>query len=602
VSFAEDSVSVIEEVAFSPKGDFLAVWTYDGAWVLQSDGAWRRFLPHSVGRGGIVLSKDGTRLLTRGEIGGIRLWDTSGPMLAEFLGQKDSWGARFGPAEDRVLTWGADETARVWDVFGGEITLPAFGKDDAHGSSHMDFVVGKTLLFAEGLVVGRPRRKISGWGSPGNLLRIAGAPARPPAPVAISSSRPVGFCWDALRSARVPIDVRESFTPGSLVDLVDGGSVRLEASERGNSGGTMSPSGDRFVAWGPTGPARVFDISGRLVAALAGHDGPVLTASWADGGDLVLTCSEDTTAAVWRAEGVLVARLRGHTAPVVGAVLSPDGAHVLTWSRDGIAATWDLRGNRLGVVRGHAQGVDGGWFSPRGTSVLTFSSEDQPEVSPEPQGGLALLSDLTGKTLARIRGHGEIYGLASFTPEGDRVVTCALGEQGRDGSLTVNSAVVRTWDLQGNEVAAPYPPDSPPGGVAVSVRGGRVLAWSRDDTSAHVRDFSGREIAVLPGHPGGVRGASLSADGRLASTVGEDGMARLWEADGRLRATLRDPVGGFWDAVLDPTGRVLFTNPEEGPMRYYLCRNDEVDALATARSTRDFTEAERAEYAELLAD
>ena len=67
------------------------------------------------------------------------------------------------------------------------------------------------------------------------------------------------------------------------------------------------------ASWDQT--ARVWDAaSGKLIARLDGHAGPVYSAAFSPDATRVVTASEDKTARVWdAASGKLIARLDGHT-------------------------------------------------------------------------------------------------------------------------------------------------------------------------------------------------------------------------------------------------------------------------------------------------
>jgi WD40 repeat protein len=76
---------------------------------------------------------------------------------------------------------------------------------------------------------------------------------------------------------------------------------------------------------------------------------------------------------LWDLTGKEVAVLRGHEREVCSAVFSPDGTMVLSASLDKTARLWDLTGKEVAVLRGHEGGVLSAVFSPDGTMVLTAS-------------------------------------------------------------------------------------------------------------------------------------------------------------------------------------------------------------------------------------
>src|SRR5207244_547760 len=102
-----------------------------------------------------------------------------------------------------------------------------------------------------------------------------------------------------------------------------------------------------------------------------------------------------------------------------------------------------------------------------------------------------------------------------------------------------------------------------------------VRLWDpRSASSAGHGTPSGRALASLEGHTGGVWGAALTADGRLLASGGLDGIIRLSDTpSGRLLATLQGQTGGVRGVTLSADGRLLASGSWDGTIRLWEARS-----------------------------
>ena len=77
-------------------------------------------MEHEGGVGGATFNRDGSRVLSWGDDGTVRLWQASdGAALAVMKHKGRVGGATFNRDESRILSWGDDGTVRLWQASDG---------------------------------------------------------------------------------------------------------------------------------------------------------------------------------------------------------------------------------------------------------------------------------------------------------------------------------------------------------------------------------------------------------------------------------------------------------------------------------------------------
>ena len=327
----------------------------------------------------------------------------------------------------------------------------------------------------------------------------------------------------------------------------------------------IDPRGTRLVTRtaarrGRGHAAYVWDFAaGKLAAPPLSHDGPVRFVGFSPDGSLILTASEDKTAALWNSATGKRLHVLPHAAPVVGATFAPDGKTVACAAGKQVV-WWD---NATGKPAGEPiECPDELWvleLSADGRRLLTADqggnarvwevATGKPAGPPLPQkvpdaddsrfykmgpalspDGLCVLTATatpgmarafeanTGKMLWEVPSFGQSL---RWTADGRHAVVESIRHQ-----LLVDPKrghIVQRFDHPRQPAYAATSPDGQL--LAAGITGGAIYLW--DTTSGQLRGQPFKCADFL-------RRLRVSADGRWLVAASQDGTARVWDLSASL--------------------------------------------------------------------
>jgi len=361
---------------------------------------------------------------------------------------------------------------------------------------------------------------------------------------------------------------------------------------------TLSPDAKRLVGLSYGYPNRLFttiwDVrTGKeLISFKNLQKGPGWFVGFSpDGTKVITSIMGDSAARLWNAaDGTPLPTLGGHRSFIQSARFSPDSKRLVTISEqnDGEAFLWDVAtGKRLFSF---TDAIAGGANIRFGRLLVAFSPDSRHIA-------LASEENRPGPLRWRLR----VFDLASmkerwrFTQDGNSAKagnwqTLAYNSKG-DRLLTTNGAEACIRDAASGKAEVVIP-------RAEETQVVWFAAFSPDDQSvitmesgklAHLWDArTGKQLKIFRGHEGQGTHAAFSPKGDLLVTVAEDKTARIWDLrSGKEILTLKHP-GHVRRADFTPDGRQVFTVSEGGGRLW------PVDPLPTAlsRRPRDLTAAE----------
>ncbi len=527
-------------------------------------------------------SSDGTRVVTGGSEGIVRVWDPrTGREEARLDAGTGVLTAAFAPGDQQLAVGLEDGTLAVTDASldaprlvplttrGAAVARLAFSRD------------GERIAAALGdgtvrvLTVNRSGRDVQLTGHRGAVLGvdISADGSR----VASAGADGTVRLWDTtsgesrilLRGEADQTDVAISPDGTQLVSTGADGLLRLWNARTGDverlaRGGerrlttvAFSADGRRFAAGGYDGVVRVWSLAGGPpVAVLRGQRARIYDVGFGPSGDRVVSAGDDGTARLWDA---------GRTQVWTGATLTrnidfnPNGRYIAGGSDDGTVRVWDTRTGKLHASLAGTPGYTTGRFSPTADEVVVASD-----------GGSRVLvwpfSQPEAEIVAQLpKGRG--MNVARFDPTGERIAYAdAKGalvvhdlRSGRDVTLTGAREIV--YDLQ----------VSPDGTEAVAVtESGKAPVWRIDRPQ--------RPARVLTGHRGHINAVAYSPDGRIV-TAGADRTVRVWGPSGSPPVVLRGHGDEVTTAIFTPAGNRILSSSSDGTIRLWDARGGEALAV-----------------------
>ncbi|MBD2732010.1 AAA-like domain-containing protein [Nostoc sp. FACHB-892] len=364
---------------------------------------------------------------------------------------------------------------------------------------------------------------------------------------------------------------------------------KLIAELKGHQDGVFianfSPDGKQILTSSSDKTVRLWNFSGKQLAVLR-HQENVTSASFSPNGKRVITTSgnplviergmdgktivnipNDQTARIWDLSGNLLLQLQ-HQAKVNSAKFSPDSKYILTASDDKTARIWDKSGKLLQTFTGHTMAVNSAYWSPNGKYILTNSND-------------SYVWDISGKQITRFKVDDKWVTMdAGFSPDSRRIfVSTPYKTYVRDLSGRLIREIKNEKVLNGD---AEFSPD----GQRFFTTDDTIKVWDMRDETVKPWDLSSNLITELTGDQSSPR---WSPDSKYIVTFGQDKIVRIWDLSNKIPVTKvainsKDAItGASWSPngkyVVTPTRKsILFWNSYGQQLARFIGHEDVVSS------------------------
>lgn len=509
----------------------------------------------------LAYTPDGTRLISSGFDGTLRIWDFSTGKTTTLKAHSDVVEKiAISPDSLTLASVGDDQTVDLWnlqDLSGGPIGM--------HEASVKGLAIGSdgTLMITAGydnIRLWNIQTKVQ----QGALMADHAVPTAlalsPDSRIAAMSVLYPGNeiqLWDVQAKTKLATlqghtDEIEAivFSPDGrlLASCSSDDTIRLwgiQTQDEAAGGGGIS-----HVSQGLRGSYTTVITAGNIsklapVAALTGNTNEILTAAFSPDSLLIASGGADKTAWVWDiTTGKLLYTLAGHTGDINDLAFSPDNQLLASASSDQTVKVWNMaNGTEERTLYGYSREAYSVAFSPDGK--LIAGGQD---------GGVYLWDAATGANVAAFETKPNsfdtyiVYDL-DFSPDGSMLAAALNGYTADPPGMVV------LWNVTTGQVVASAKHTAGVRSVAFSPDG-KKLAIGTDDNLVFLWDVDTQAITqTMTGHTGPVWALAFSPDGTLLVSAGI-GQVIVWDV--AAGTPLAGPDGSF-SAAFSADGTLIAT-------------------------------------------
>jgi WD40 repeat protein len=333
----------------------------------------------------LSFSPDGQQVATVGLDMKAQLWNFSKKQVTQLKGQQEKVKVvSISPDGKRLATVGFDGTAQLWDISGQPLTrlkkiTPFSEKFEEVSGIGIRFELNqetKNLLVTE-VIENSPAQK-AGVEKGDRILTIDGKSTK--GMNHDESGNLIGGKVGTQVKLRISRQGRGDFeTPPitrSKVKFPNKQSVEVWENVYFSPDGKYIATSGSVVTQGVLRHiVQLWNLSGKPIAQLSGHQGKVINVSFSHDGKRIGTVGLDNTIRLWDLSGKQMTELRGHQGAVLSISFSSDGQQVATAGEDRTVRLWSLSGEQIAKFHGHQSRITNVIFSPDGKHLATASED-----------------------------------------------------------------------------------------------------------------------------------------------------------------------------------------------------------------------------------